>query len=432
MRSTAGAVIAVIVVAASGVARAETLEEAWQLALQHDQALAAKASEVAAAREGERAASAARWPTVQATGGYSRFATAPAFDLSGPSLSFRSAPVFDHDDYVAGRVHLSLPLYTGGQISAGVDASRQVVAGAEEDERGTRSTLKFDVAREYVNVLRTGRMLRTAESTVTSLTAHVGDVGQLVDRELVPTSDLLAARVALANAEQSRVRAANAVQIAHASYNRRIGEALDRAPDLDERLPVDPSLAAMPPVEALIDRALSSRSELNGLAAQAEALDFQARAELASLRPQLALTGEYSYLENEFLDREDFSMIGIGVQWRLFDGGQVRHRATALRNASRAARHRLGDLRSLIELEVREAWLDVQAARARLSASREAVAQAEENLRMTRELYGADLGTNTQVLEAVALRVTATNNHDDAVLDEALTLLQLAHAAGAL
>ena len=430
--STPGTVVATILIAAAGVGRAETLEDAWRLALGRNQALAAKASELEAAREGERSASAARWPTLQATGGYTRFATAPAFEFLGPSQSFRSAPVFDDDDYVAGRVQLSLPLYTGGQISAGVDASRRVVAVAAEDERAAQSALKLDVAHEYVNVLRTRRMLRTAESTVTSLTAHVSDVGQLVDRELMPSSDLLAARVALANAEQSRVRAANAVQIAYASYNRRIGEAQDRAPDLDERLPVDPSLAAPPPVETLVDRALSSRSELIGLGARADALDHQARAELAALRPQLALTGEYSYLENEFLDREDVSMVGIGVQWRLFDGGQVRHRAGALRSASRAARQNLGDLRSLIELEVREAWLGVQEARARLGASREAIAQAEENLRMTRELYGADLGTNTQVLDAVVLRVTAMNNYDDAVLDESLALLQLAHAAGAL
>ena len=97
-----------------------------------------------------------------------------------------------------------------------------------------------------------------------------------------------------------------------------------------------------------------------------------------------------------------------------------------------ATRHRLSDLGSLIELEVRTAWLDVQAARARVSASGEAVAQAVENLRMSRELYGADLGTNTQVLDAVTLQITATNNHDDAVLDESLALLRLAHAIGEL
>ena len=432
MSARLGALLALLGVTAAGVARAETLEDAWRLALEHDQTLAAKTSEIAAAREGERAASAERWPALQANGGYTRFSTAPAFDLSGPSFSFQSAPLFDQDDYVTGGVQLSVPIYTGGQISAGIDAARRAVVGAEEDERGTSSALKLDVAQSYVNVLRARRALRAAESSVASLSAHASDVRQMVDRELVPTSDLLAARVALANAEQTRVRAANAVQIAYASYNRRLGEPLDRAPDLEEGLRTDPALAAASPVEGLIERALASRSELKSLAARADALDFQSRAELAALRPQLALTGGYSYLENEFLDRQDFSMIGVGVQWSLFDGGQKRHRAAALRNASRATRHRLGDLRSLIELEVREAWLDVQAARARLNTSREAVGQADENLRITRELYGADLGTNTQVLDAVALRVTAANNHDDAVLDESLALLQLAHAVGAL
>ena len=411
---------------------AETLEDAWRLALEHDQTLAAKAADLAAAREGERAASAARWPTLQANGGYTRFGTAPAFDLAGPTVSFQSASLFDQDDFVSGGVQLSLPLYAGGQISAGIEAARRAVAGVEADERGTLAAVKLEVADNYVEVLRARRALRAAESSVASLTAHASDVEQMVGRELVTTSDLLAARVALANAVQARVSADNAVQIANASYNRRVGEPLDRAPDLDERLPADSSLAAMPPVETLIERALASRSELQGLAAQADAFESQSRVEQGALRPQLALTGQYSYLENEFLDRQEFSMVGVGIKWSLFDGGQARHRAAALSSASRATRHRLSDLRSLIELEVRESWLDVQAARARVSASREAVTQAAENLRMSRELYAADLGTNTQVLDAVTLQVTATNNHDDAVLDEALALLRLAHAVGAL
>jgi outer membrane protein TolC len=411
---------------------AETLEDAWRLALEHDQALAAKAADLAAAREGERAANAARWPTLQANGGYARFSTAPAFDLAGPTVSFQSAPLFDQDDFVNGGVQLSLPLYAGGQISASIDAARRAVAGAEADQRGTLAAVKLEVANSYVAVLRARRALRAAESSVASLTAHASDVDQMVERDLVPTSDLLAARVALANAEQARVSADNAVQIAYAAYNRRIGEPLARAPDLDERLQADASLAATPAVETLIEHALASRSELKGLAAQAEALEFQSRVERGALRPQLALTGQYSYLENEFLDRQDFSMVGVGVRWSLFDGGQARHRAAALHNASRAARHRMSDLRSRIELEVRKAWLDVQAARARISASREAVAQAVENLRMSRELYAADLGTNTQVLDAVSLQVTATNNHDDAVLDESLALVRLAHAVGGI
>jgi hypothetical protein len=51
---------------------------------------------------------------------------------------------------------------------------------------------------------------------------------------------------------------------------------------------------------------------------------------------------------------------------------------------------------------------------------------------MTREFYGDCLGTNTQVLDAVALQIAAANNHDNAVLDESLALLALQRAVGKL
>lgn len=125
-------------------------------------------------------------------------------------------------------------------------------------------------------------------------------------------------------------------------------------------------------------------------------------------------------------------MVGIGLSWSPFDGGQARDRASALRSASRAQQHRLEDLRSQTALEVRQSWLAVQEAQARVKASSDAVAQAEENLRMSRELYGAGLATNTQVLDAVTLQVEAVNNRNDALLDDALFRLQLARAVGDL
>jgi outer membrane protein TolC len=254
----------------------------------------------------------------------------------------------------------------------------------------------------------------------------------MVDRELVPRSDALAARVALANAEQIRVRAANSVEIAQAQYNRRLGEPLGRAPELDDRITAADASLSAEPIEGLLRQALDSRSELKGLAARVDSLASQSQAESGKLRPQLALTGGYSHFDNQILDRQDFSMVGIGFTWNLFDGGQARNRAAALRSASRATNSRLDDLRSIIELEVRQSWLDVHEAQARVRASSEAVEQAQENLRISRELYGAGLGTNTQVLDAVTLQISALSNHDNAVLDDSLSLLRLARAVGAL
>jgi outer membrane protein TolC len=81
---------------------------------------------------------------------------------------------------------------------------------------------------------------------------------------------------------------------------------------------------------------------------------------------------------------------------------------------------------------VRQTWLDVGETRERLVVAAGAVEQAEENLRIARERYGAGLGTQTQLLEAESLRVQALRNRDDAGLDAGLARLRLARAVGVL
>jgi outer membrane protein len=412
-------------------ASAETLVDAWRLAVAHDNGLAAAQADVEGAQARERAAGGARWPAVDAAAGYTRLSASPELDVSTPDGIFRSGPLFRNDQLITGSVGVKLPLYAGGAISAGMRAAHQALAAAKDNAQVTRADLKLEVAQVYVSVLRARRALETSNSSVASLTAHVNDVASMVGRELVSRSDLLAAQVALANAQEERLRSSNAVSLAFAAYNRLLGEPLDRTVDLDSHLPADATLSGRP-LPALVHEALEGRNELKGLAAQADALAAQSRAEEGRRLPQLALTGAYTHFDNQILDRENFASIGVGITWRLFDGGQAREDAAALSSESRAARHRLEELRSQIELQVRQAWLDGQAAQARLSASRTAVAQADENLRTARELYEAGMGTNTQVLDAVALRVTAANNRDDSALDLELAGLELAHAVGEL
>jgi outer membrane protein len=437
MRATSplrGSLLLAAVVAAAlatqGVA-AETLGQAWQMAIANNQGLAAARDEVQGARAKERAAGDRRWPTVDTSISYTRLDASPQLDVVTPDFAFRSGPIFKDDQYVSGTVQLKVPLYAGGRITAGMHAAHEALAGVSAREQATLSDLKLAVADAYVGVLRARSALAAADSSVESLKAHVSDAKSMFQRQLVAKSDVLAAQVALAGAEERQVGAANAVQIALADYNRLLGQPLERAPRLEGRLDADPALAAEP-VGALVRQALAARGELKGLAAQSGALAAQARAVTGARLPQIALTGGYTHFDNQILDRQNFSMVGVGFTWSLFDGGVARNEADSLRSESRAAGRRLADQRSEVELQVRQAWLAVRAARARVAASREATAQAAENLRISRELYGVGLASNTQVLDAVTLQVQAINDHDNAVLDEALAGLELEYAIGAL
>jgi outer membrane protein len=411
-------------------AAAETLEDAWSRALAHDRGLAAVRSQAEAAALDAAAARAQRWPTLAVGGGYTRVDSAPAFDFSFTGLPVTPPPLFDDDDFVNGSAMLSVPLYTGGRIRSGIAAAEARGRGAGAQAAGAEQDLRLAVAEGYVGVLRARKAHAVADSNVRTLEALAGDVGAMFERELVPKNDLLAVQVALSDARQNRLRAANAAEIAQAAYNRRLGEPLDRPADVVEALPVPADSPA--DLESAVTAALERRTELTALAEQAQAYGQLAKAERARVLPQVSVSGGYSYLENQFLDDDAFAMAGVGVQWTPFDGGVARKRAAALDRNRRATQEQREDVESLIALQVRQAWLEVEETRQRALVTVEAVDQAEENLRIARERYGAGLGTQTQLLEAESLRVQALTNRDNATLDAGLARLRLARAVGVL
>ena len=422
--------LAAAIVATVPPAGAETLTEAWALADAQDNALAAVRSQAEAAELDAAAARAQRWPSLAVGGAYTRLDDSPAFDFGFTGLPIVPPELFGGDDFWMGAATVTVPLFTSGRISSSIAAAEARGRGAGAQVEGAEEDVKLAVADAYVGVLRARRALEVADSNVKSLESLVSDIGAMFERELVPKNDLLAVQVALADARQGRLRAANAAEIALAAYNRRVGEPLTRPAELDEALPVPAGLQTDP--DQLVQAAVEKRSELKALDEQATAYGQLAKTERARVLPQLSLTGAYNYLENTFLDDDDFASVGVGVQWAVFDGGQARKRAAALDRSRRATEQQRADVESLIALQVRQSWLDVEETRQRIQVTADAVDQAEENLRIARERYGAGLGTQTQLLEAESLRVQALTNRDNAVLDAGLAKLKLARAVGSL
>jgi|CXWL01.1.fsa_nt_gi outer membrane protein TolC len=415
------------------VAHGETLEDAWRMAVERDAGLAATRSLTEAGRADELAARAGRWPTLTIDGSYQRFNDAPAFSFPVGGTTFTSPELVRNDDFLMARARVEMPLFTAGRVTAGIRSAQQAARGAGLAQQSYEQDLRLQVATAYVDVLRARRALRAAEAAVASLKSHANDVAVMVEREAVARNDLLAARVTLADAEQVRLKAENRDAGALAAYNRLLGEPLDRIPelaDLAAELPEAPLPAAT--VDELVERARANRPELAGLDARSRALAERARSENASRWPQVGLLADYQHLENQVLDEQDFALLGVGFSWTLFDAGRIQQRANALRSASRATAQDRADLQSRVALEVRQAWLDVREAMARVPLTREAVDQAEENLRVGRELYSVGLATNTVVLDAEALRLSAVRNHDNALLDVALGNLRLKRAVGEL
>jgi outer membrane protein TolC len=409
----------------------ETLEDAWRAALAADGRLAAAEARTAASDAALSVARAERYPSVTATTATSHWRETPAFDFGAAGIP-SVLPLFGGDTMNLATAHAELPLYTGGALTANIEAAAAAHDGQGRGRDALRQDLKLGVAEAYVGVLRAASALTVAHSNSTSLAAHARDVEDMRRTGQVPTNDFLAAAVSLADAQQRELVAQGALDVAHALYNRRVGRPLDAPVGIE---PLDEPLggrAITAPLTELVAVARAARPELAELDAAAAALTARAAAARAARRPQLAVRGGYAYLENEFLNREDFWFVALGVRINVFDAGRSRHASTTLERQSTAFTDERRDRAAEIELEVHRAWHDLVTARARVDVAASAVQQGDENLRVVRDRYRNGEGTNTEVLDAEALRALSASNFDTARYDVRLAELTLARAVGAL
>ena len=416
------------------MAHAETLAEAWTLAASVDHGLLAGRHTTAASQETLQAAQARRWPSATVHAGYTQLSETPTAVGSLtlppplPPTALNFALPLQQPGYYAYKAELSLPLYTGGRIEQGIEAAASMVGAARSDELRAALDLRLAVAQAYVNCLRATRLVGVAQSGVDSLTSFSQDVDNLFEQGLVARNDTLAARVALAEARLRRIQAGNGLELARAAYNRLLGREFSQALDLQEI-----SLEAQATdIDALTAQAEATRPELATVSDQGSALRAQAASVRGGLAPQVALVGSYGHQQNRYQAHEGIATIAVGLSWALFDGGQLRHEAAALVARADAVAAQRDEARSLIALQVRQAWLATQEAALRRVVANAALDNADENLRLVRDRYSHGLAISTEVLQAETLRSASQTQGHAATYDALLAQLQLRRATGTL
>jgi outer membrane protein TolC len=407
-------------------AAAETLDDAWRTALSDSHRLRAVVEQQRAAAEGVAQAEAARLPQLTLSANYMRLDNPPTIQgrLAGQDFRFayweRSALYYS--------AWSMLPLYTSGRIPAAIAAAR---AGASAAERATDTEtqdLKMAVAAAVVDVLRAEHGIELARSHQDRLEQQRRDAGNLKRQGLVANTDVLAAEVALADARQQVTAARNRRDLASAAYNRLLARPLAQPVALAE-----PEASSDGRDLALLTAAArAQRPELAAVRARIAALTHRAESVRDAVRPQVALHGGYGYQENSNQVSESVWAANLGVVWQVFDGGANRHESADLSHQAAAVQAQLDDLETLIELQVRQAWLACSASTERLTAAAAAVAQGDANLTATGNLYRAGLVSHAQVLDAEALRMQAHTNRLDATYEQILAGLQLRRALGTL
>lgn len=406
---------------------AESLDEAWRIALAGDHGIKSAHATTTSARQRVDAAASNRLPSLTLEAGYSAKSDPSAVDVSALGLPVDAFQV-DEKESASYAANVAVPLYTSGQIHNRIEAADSQAQAAQLNEKAVLQALKLQVAEAYITVLRAQQDRIVADSQVDSLAAHAAETDSLFKQGLTDRNAVLSARVTLADARQQVIQAQNRVDNALSAYNRLLQRPLETSASLEDPTPE----MAQDPLPELINRALAQRPEILSLGRQVEALQHQSAAERATNRPQVSLSGGYNYDQNQFQVNEGIWKVGVNLKWNAFDGGRSGHDSSAIAQQAGALAESLADQRSKLSVAVRKAWLDLHESQSRLEVTEQAVAQADENLHVARSLFKRGMAKHTQVLDAEQLRTRTLNNHTQARYDHLMSAIRLRYELGEL
>jgi len=339
------------------------------------------------------------------------------------------------EDYYAYSFTLSQPLYKGNSLVTAVERNRLALEGAGLLVAKARNDVVFSVHEAYYALLRSQKLSDEARQQVERLESHLADAKNFYEAGLIPKNDLLASQVELARGKQDVVKTRKLSQGAAARLNVLLNRPVDNPlflmdqPDF-EIAPLDWS--------AVLDDAISSRPELRLAALETEQAGKDIILARSRFLPEVTLSASYEkHGDNPGATSyplgptEEKTALAV-AEWKLWSWGQSFDKVDAARARQRQAEGRARKTSDAVTIEVRQAFLNTEEAAANIEVAKAAVEHAEENYRINRERYQAQIATNSEVLDALSLLSRARLDHYNAVYDYSLALANLRWASGTL
>ena len=280
---------------------------------------------------------------------------------------------------VVPQVTLEYLIFDFGKREARVDSATAEKLAAGANFIQANQDVAFRVASAFYKLVTQQERLAAAEATLKTAqtTTDAAEFELRNGRSTLP--DVLNARAETAQALFDRETADGDEKIARVSLTEEVG--VEPSPDITidaaASAPLPSELAAS--IDALIDRAIADRPDLAAQAAEIRAADDAIRAARAEYRPQIVLHG--SAAQTSIWPTADYGELGpasvttwsaaLGVEWRIFDGGERKNEVAKAESKKREAQDELREKR---DQATRQVWTAYIAFRTALRKQQAAVA----------------------------------------------------------
>ncbi|WP_405333564.1 TolC family protein [Fibrobacter sp.] len=341
---------------------------------------------------------------------------APAMTQAGldPSILAGLPTTFNMgmlDKGIVGHLTLIQPIFVGGQIYNGNQLAKIGTRAAKLQESLTETEIRKNTETYYWLIVSLREKMKTLTEAEKQIEAIYGDVKTAVEAGVAVKNDLLRVELEKKKLQSNRLKLENGISVAKLMLARQMNR--DNANfDL-----VETDLEKIEPPESYAisaDDAVERRAESKLLAISREAAEKERSMERGKVLPTVAVGASLLYqnlLDDDAVNGVLFASLTVPISdwW-----GNSYSTAKFDLKAQKAAIDE-AENKNLIKVDIDAKWNTLNESFRQIEISRDAVAQAEENLRMQREYYNAGTATLSNMLEAETLRQQASDSYTEAV-----------------
>ena len=324
---------------------------------------------------------------------------------------------------------LSVPVYTPS-VDAAIDGARYDREGAGASYEEALQTAKLTAISDYYTLSMYRNLVDVAQQSVRDYDGHVTNVQAQYNVGLVASSDVLASRTNLADAQTTLITRQNSADVAETDLNIVIGYPVSTSIETADKemryLPYNVTLEQAK-AYALLHRATLVKSAMD--VKSAEESVKQAK---AGYLPTVSLTARKNYASDDNYRGTSNNgwSVGANASLDIWDGGSTRNtikvREAQLESAKEA---NLAAVDGVLH-DVESAYLNLRAAEQTISSTKVAVEEGQESFRIASLRYRAGVGSNLDVLDAETSLTTARNNYVQALYNYNIYVATLEQAVG--
>lgn len=328
-------------------------------------------------------------------------------------------------------ISVNIPLYTGGLVEGQIDVAKLGKTNAQEEILRVEQATKYSAIEGYYGLLAYQELQGVYHEAVDNLQGHLDNVQAQYNVGTKAKVDVLSSDVSLANAKTTAITADNNVAVAESNLNNILGLPLETKLNLaDHQLPFDTYNISL---QEATDYAMKYRPEVLQAAIAVQEAERNIDIADAGNKPTVAITGGNDWADNTFpgIDANKRSWkVAAGVTYNFYDGGATKAKVNQAKQDLLVARETEQKTREAVQLQVKQAYLNIRSAAQKVEETQTVVDQARENYRIQNIRYQAGVGINLDVLDAQLSLNEAQVNHIQALYDYNVGIAKLEQVMG--